>query len=450
MNQTKYEVLVVDDDPGMRLGMAETLKRSRRCVVEQAENAEKALQILKTKSFHMMITDMRMPGLSGLELLKKVKTLQPAIEVIVVTAYGTIETAVEAIKCGAYDYILKPFSAKDLMKMVDAAMANEAPINAFRPGKTKSRLVTNSPKLLNILEVAKRAANSTASVLIQAESGTGKELLAKFIFEHSPRANQPLVAVNCAALPDNLLESELFGFEKGSFTGATNSKPGKFELANGGTLLLDEIGEMPPALQSKLLRVLQEREVDRIGGKSPISVDVRVIAMTNQKLKEKIEQGEFREDLYYRLNVIPLHIPPLRDRVSDVDVLCQHFIKKYNTSTQTKKVSTQALQILKKYDWPGNVRELENMVQRALILSSEPVLEANDLFIQDETPRVRTTGATDPIALKAGTSVHEMERKLIEITLEETGGNKTQAAQLLGISLRTLRNKLNQYDASNN
>ena len=452
MSDSKYDVLVVDDDPGMRLGMAETIKRSRDFNVEQAESAEKALEMVKQKLFHVMITDMRMPGISGLELLKRVKSQYPAMEVIMVTAYGTIETAVEAIKFGAYDYILKPFSAKDLMKMVEAAMRRDTPVNAYRPSKLKTEIVTRSPKFLQVLDVAKRAAKSPASVLIQAESGTGKELLAKFICEHSPRSGSALVALNCAALPDNLLESELFGFEKGSFTGAVHAKPGKFELANGGTLLLDEIGEMPLNLQSKLLRVLQEREVDRIGGKQPIEVDVRVIALTNQQLKKKIEEGQFREDLFYRLNVIPLTIPPLRDRRDDVEILCEHFIKKYKNSPDIcTSVSSKAIQVLKKYDWPGNVRELENMIQRALILAPGPVLEINDLFLPEEVPSQRSSAPGGDMAqLKAGVSVHEMERKLIEITLEETQGNKTLAAEQLGISLRTLRNKLNEYGVSKN
>jgi len=449
MTDLKYEVLVVDDDPGMRLGMAETLKRARHFSVDQADSAERALEMVKEKTYHIMVTDMRMPGISGLELLKQVKTRLPAIEVIMVTAYGTIETAVEAIKCGAYDYILKPFSAKDLMKMVEAAMRREVPKNVFRPGKTKTVIVTRSSKFLKMLEIAKRAARSRASVLIQAESGTGKELLSKFICEHSDRATKPIVAVNCAALPDNLLESELFGYEKGSFTGAVQSKPGKFELANGGTLLLDEIGEMPAKLQSKLLRVLQEKEVDRIGGKHPVPVDVRIVAMTNQNIKQKIQEGDFREDLYYRLNVIQLSIPPLRDRPEDIESLCQHFIEKHRTNPGSQTTfSSHAIQALKKYAWPGNVRELENMIQRALILTDGPVLDVADLFQNEQAPSLRPDTSTGETELKAGLSVQEMERKLIEITLEETGGNKTLAAEQLGISLRTLRNKLNAYKSS--
>jgi len=450
MTDSKFDVLVVDDDPGMRLGMAETLKRSKQYSVDQAESAEDALALVKQKSYHIMITDMRMPGMNGLELLKQVKAVHPAMEILMVTAYGTVETAVEAIKCGAYDYILKPFSAKDLTKMVDAAIRSEAPINAFKPSKHKTELVTQSPGFLKVLEVSKRAAQSNAAVLIQAESGTGKELLAKFICENSPRASKPLVAINCAALPDNLLESELFGFEKGSFTGAHTSKPGKFELANGGTLLLDEIGEMPLNLQAKLLRVLQEQEVDRIGARQPVQVDVRVIAMTNQMLKKKVESGEFREDLYYRLNVIPLAIPPLRERKEDIEPLCQHFIAKYHQGGAVFQISPKAFQVLKKYEWPGNVRELENMVQRALILAPGPILEIQDLFLHEESSAPRGSGSGSGVELKAGVSVHEMERRLIEITLEGTGGNKTLAAEQLGISLRTLRNKLNEYKASKN
>jgi len=305
-----------------------------------------------------------------------------------------------------------------------------------------------------LLEVARRTAKSDVTVLVQAESGTGKELIARFICANSDRANKPVVAINCAALPDNLLESELFGYEKGSFTGAIHSKPGKFEMAEGGTIILDEIGEMPLSLQAKLLRVLQEQEVDRIGSKSPIKIDVRVIALTNRDLKKRIEDGAFREDLYFRLNVIPLEIPRLSERPEDIDVLSRHFIEKYSDDP-TVAISDQALAIMRRYDWPGNVRELENLVRRALILRAGTVLEVSDLFQLEEAPSedaatAQVTQGDDGrkgILLQAGTSVHEMERKLIEITLEETDNNKTHAAKMLGISLRTLRNKLNEYGA---
>jgi two-component system response regulator FlrC len=318
-------------------------------------------------------------------------------------------------------------------------------------------MVTRSSQLIRVLEIAKRAAKSNATILIQAESGTGKELLAKTIWEHSQRSQAPLVAVNCAALPDNLLESELFGFEKGSFTGAMHSKPGKFELADGGTLILDEIGEMPLHLQAKILRVLQEQEVDRIGGKSPLSVDVRVIAITNQNLKQQIQEGKFREDLFFRLNVIPLTIPALRHRPEDVAPLVAHFLQRYQGPNT---LDPEAERFVRTYHWPGNVRELENMIQRASVLALGDEVRLQDLVLSDQVthqPSVTLEGPRsgsesmleDPFRLRAGLTVQEMERKLIEVTLAETNGNRTRAAEFLGISLRTLRNKLNEYKSSN-
>ncbi|CAM2066074.1 Sigma-54-dependent Fis family transcriptional regulator [Sulfidibacter corallicola] len=460
-----YRILVVDDDSGMRLAMAETLKR-KRYQVDQAEDGETGLSMVAKHSYQALITDLRMPGMTGLELLSEVKKVSPATEVLLVTAYGTIPTAVEAMKYGAYDFIQKPFSAKDLEKIVYNALVKNMPENAYKArdeGEDRYRIVTRSEKMLQLLEMAKRAAKSNATVLIQAESGTGKELLARFICRHSERGKKPVIAINCAALPDNLLESELFGYEKGSFTGALHAKPGKFELADGGTILLDEIGEMPLSLQAKLLRVLQEQEVDRIGGKQPIHVDVRVIAMTNRDLKKRIEEGNFREDLYYRLNVIPMEIASLRERKEDLDELVGFFMKKFGRTEA--RLSVAARNILMRYHWPGNVRELENMIQRALILSPNDVLEIGDLFQfqGDDVPRVETSApAVDGgeasgdgserggYRIHAGMSVAEAERILIELTLGETQNNKTHAAKMLGISLRTLRNKLNEYAASGN
>lgn len=459
-----YRILVVDDDPGMRLAMVETLKR-KKYQVDQAADGKAGLALLGRHTYQAMVTDMRMPGMTGLELLAQAKRLSPVTEVVLVTAFGTVASAVEAMKEGAYDYLQKPFSTSDLERIVYNALVKNLPENAFKTTERDYRIVTRSPRMQKLLEVAKRTAKSDVTVLVQAESGTGKELVARYICAHSERANKPVVAINCAALPDNLLESELFGYEKGSFTGAINSKPGKFELAEGGTIILDEIGEMPMSLQAKLLRVLQEQEVDRIGGKAPIKIDVRVIALTNRDLKRRIEAGAFREDLYFRLNVIPLEIPRLSERPEDIEVLSRHFIEKYSDDASVS-ISPAALNIMRRYDWPGNVRELENLVRRALILRSGDVLEVADLFqLEDSLPNgdersdevVEVSGAAaiehaadadgrKAILLRAGTSVSEMERRLIELTLEETDGNKTHAAKMLGISLRTLRNKLNEYD----
>ncbi|CAM2006492.1 sigma-54-dependent transcriptional regulator [Acanthopleuribacter pedis] len=457
-----HRILVVDDDDGMRLAMAETLKR-KRYQVDTAEDGATGLSMVTKHSYQALITDLRMPGMTGLELLAEVKKASPATEVLLVTAYGTIPTAVEAMKYGAYDFIQKPFSAKELESIVYNALVKQMPQNAYRADTAEDRyhIVTRAEKMLHLLALAKRAAASNATILIQAESGTGKELLARFICQHSERAKKPVIAINCAALPDNLLESELFGYEKGSFTGALTAKPGKFEMADGGTILLDEIGEMPLGLQAKLLRVLQEHEVDRIGGKQPINVDVRVIAMTNRDLKKQIAEGRFREDLYYRLNVIPLEIPSLRERIEDLEELVAHFTRKFGNPNA--KLAPAARNILKRYDWPGNVRELENMIQRALILSGKDELEISDLFQFSEAPQISDApqptqaganaadaGDAPGYQMRAGMSVAEVERMLIELTLDETENNKTHAAKMLGISLRTLRNKLNEYTAAGN
>ncbi|MCB1052793.1 MAG: sigma-54-dependent Fis family transcriptional regulator [Acidobacteria bacterium] len=447
MNRSEYRLLVVDDDAGMRLGMVETLKRAGY-TVDQAADALEGFDRVEKETYQVVVTDMRMPRVSGLDFLKQVKGHSPATEVLVVTAYGTIQNAVDAIKYGAYDYILKPFSPKDLTEAIQNALTKQAPRMAHGTHGLDSEFVSRAPAVVEMLALAKRAAASQATILVQAESGTGKELLARFIIANSPRAQKPTVAVNCAALPDNLLESELFGYEKGAFTGALHAKPGKFEMADGGTLLLDEIGEMPLALQPKLLRAIQEGEIDRIGGKQPRKVDARIIALTNQNLQGRIKEGHFREDLYFRLNVIPLEIPPLRARLEDIEPLCAHFIRKFGGGT--RRISEEAFRILKRYQWPGNVRELENMVHRALVLSPNPVLEARDLFLSLPQEMRAHAGDEGGVQLKAGQTVHEMERRLIELTLEETDGNRTHAAEMLGISLRTLRNKLNEYKSSNN
>lgn len=455
-----YRILVVDDDPGMRLAMVETLKR-KKYQVDSATDGTSGLTKLTQHAYQALITDLRMPGMTGMELLTQVKKIAPAVEVVLVTAHGTVQTAVDAMKIGAYDYLLKPFSTNDLEKIVYNALLKNTPEHGFSSSERDYQIVTRSPKMQQLLEVAKRSARSNATVLVQAESGTGKELLARYICHHSERKNKPIVAINCAALPDNLLESELFGYEKGSFTGALHAKAGKFEIADGGTIILDEIGEMPMSLQAKLLRVLQEQEVDRIGGKQPIKIDVRVIALTNRDLQNRIKEGSFREDLFFRLNVIPLEIPRLHERPEDIEVLVDHFIKKYGDASIT--LAESARKIIKRYSWPGNVRELENAIQRAVILRRGDTLEVGDLLQFSAQDRMETLpegeaepapvmesapaveGESQGIILRAGTTVSEMERRLIELTLEETGNNKTHAAKMLGISLRTLRNKLNEY-----
>ena len=474
---TQQDVLIVDDEPQMLIAMNETVKRTGFSVATAGSGVE-ALEKIKSCHYRMVITDLRMPVVSGLELLKEVKYSSPRTQVILVTAHGTVNNAVEAMKMGAFDYLLKPFSADDLRSVVQRAIQKNESFLTVQKAHSPFPIVTQDPDMRAALELAEQAARGKATILIQAESGTGKELVARSIHQLSPRKDGKFVAVNCAALPDNLLEAELFGHEKGAFTGAIVQKLGKFELANRGTLLLDEIGEMVPLLQAKLLRVLQEKEIDRVGGKNPIPVDVRVIATTNKDLKTLVQNGTFREDLYYRLNVIPLGIPPLRKRRGDVGLLAGYFCEKYGMETHNLKMALapETLELLTRYDWPGNVRELENVMQRATSLAANSMIYPKDLRLHDAfralqpqtgAPSVltseRTTLTTVPEAepdtngrleakcapagldLKAGCSVSEMEKQLIQITLAETNGNRTHAARLLGISLRTLRNKLREY-----
>jgi DNA-binding NtrC family response regulator len=439
------ELLVVDDEPQMLIAINETLRRSGYSITTAGSGME-AIRRLKEKYYQLVITDMRMPEVSGLDLLRKVKNLAPQTPVILLTAYGTIQNAVDAMRDGAYDYLLKPFSSESLEHVVRRAL-DAVP---KKPEKVSHTIITQDPKFSRTLEQASQAALSTATVLIEAESGTGKELLARMIHLKSPRSAGPFVAVNCAALPENLLESELFGFEKGAFTGANASKPGKFELANRGTLLLDEIGEMAPILQAKLLRVLQEKEIDRIGGKDPIDIDVRVIATTNRDLQALVRNEGFREDLYYRLNVVRLTIPPLRERHADIPLLADLFCKRYgkNFGRQGIGINDEALEQLNRHDWPGNVRELENMIQRAVTLCVGSTIRPEDLRLSEtqiHPPPKPECSKSAELGLSAGVTMREMERQLICRTLEDTQGNRTRAAKCLGISLRTLRNKLNEF-----
>jgi DNA-binding NtrC family response regulator len=429
-------LLVVDDDIQM-LSALEAALRHKGHTVETASNGIDAASKLESSAagVQAVITDLRMPGMDGLELLNHVRRTKPALPVIVLSAHGTVPTAVDAMKAGAADFLQKPFSHSALDEVLSKHV-----VSGFNPRSSSSEsaeIITQNPFMQSLLDQAAQAAKTQATILVQAESGTGKELLARWIHKNSANHNGPFVAVNCAALPENLLESELFGYEKGAFTGANGFKPGKFELAQNGTILLDEIGEMAPLLQAKLLRVLQEQEVDRVGGKRPIPIRVRVIATTNKDLRKLIARGQFREDLFFRLNVVPLRMPPLRERKDDITVLTQHFMKKYGGATDAQP-EAETIELLERYGWPGNVRELENMVHRAFALRGRLKITPADLFDNSvDTP--------DMTGLQAGQSVGDMERKLILTTLDQTSGNRTHAAKLLGISLRTLRNKLREY-----
>jgi two-component system response regulator FlrC len=473
-----HPILIVDDEVEMRIAMSETLKHCGY-PVEVSHNALDALNKFKKGDFSMVITDMTMPKRSGLELLKDIKAINGRIPVLMVTAYGTIETAVEAMKHGAFDYILKPFKFDVFTFVVERALTLGEEKKTAAPGKPATlegsaappspaearEIVTADSAMQKLLGVAENVARSKATVLIQSESGTGKELLARFIHDRSERAAGPFVAVNCAALPDTLLESELFGHRKGAFTGAIQDHKGRFEQADSGTILLDEISEMALPLQAKLLRVLQEHEVDRIGGKEPIRVDVRVISTTNRDLFQCVEKGSFREDLYYRVNVIPLHLPPLRDRKGDIPLLADYFIRRHagKNTREAVAVTPDAMEVLCHYNWRGNVRELENVMERALLLSGGKDVQPLHLLMGPAAVTAQGTAAAlakkpaaatapgangDALGIAVGMSMAEAEEKLIFETLRKLGGNRTQAAKVLDISIRTLRNKLNEYAAA--
>lgn len=419
------------------LSALEAALRRQGHLVETASNGIDAAAKLETSAagVQAVITDLKMPGMDGIELLNHVRRTRPAMPVIMLTAFGTVQMAVEAMKAGANDFLVKPFSHQALDEILSKHVAAGAVQRAVVSDAVE--IITQNPAMRSLLDQAAQAAKTQATVLVQAESGTGKELLARWIHNNSANQKGPFVAVNCAALPDNLLESELFGYEKGAFTGANGFKPGKFELAQNGTILLDEIGEMAPLLQAKLLRVLQEHEVDRVGGKRPVPIRVRVIATTNKDLRKLIARGQFREDLFFRLNVVPLRVPPLRERKDDLPVLTQHFALKYGGTVDTQP-EPETMEMLERYGWPGNVRELENVVHRAFALRGKLKITPSDLFEY-------SVEVAESAGFQAGQSVDEMERKLIMTTLEQTSGNRTHAAKLLGISLRTLRNKLREY-----
>ena len=488
-------ILVVDDEVEMRIAMSAALKKCGY-PVELSHNAIDGLNKFKKNPYSLVITDMTMPKRSGLELLKDIKQINSATPVVLVTAYGTIDTAISAMKHGAFDYVQKPFDFDTFIFLIERALSFqpeppkvssieelERKSQGAAPGLKKGKkgeplnkasykdIITEDDGMKRLLDMAKSIASSKATVLVQAESGTGKELLARYIHNQSDRRDNAFVAVNCAALPENLLESELFGHRKGAFTGATNDHRGKFEQATGGTILLDEISEMPLSLQAKLLRVLQEYVVDRVGGTESTPVDVRVIATTNRDLMDCVERGTFREDLYFRLNVIPLALPPLRERKGDLKMLANYFVEKHAeiNGITPPKIHPDVLKVLDAYNWRGNVRELENVMERALLLCDKKWIVTGNLLMtpksltqpqtsaeaaQAEAAKAAATPATaianleeapDQLILQVGVTMEEAERRLILKTLAHTEGNRTKTAEVLGISIRTLRNKLNEY-----
>jgi two-component system, NtrC family, response regulator AtoC len=439
---TIEKILVVDDEMIMRNFLVEALKRKGFETVG-AENGEKALKLIQEFSFDMVITDMKMPGLSGMEVLKKIKETSPQIVVIVVTAFGTIENAVEAMKAGAFHYLIKPFSLESLIANIEKANQHMVLVEENRYLRqqvlnhpNKREVIAESPAMQHVLKEIEQIAKSQANVFINGETGTGKEVMAHLIHHQSSRASKPFIKVNCAAIPETLIESEFFGHEKGAFTGAANKRLGRFELANGGSLLLDEITEIPLNLQAKLLRITQEQEFERVGGSKSIQVDVRLISTSNRDIKEAINSKVLREDLYYRLNVIPIYLPPLRERLEDIIPLAQHFmeIACCNNHIEKKKLSPSAQKKLLHYRWPGNVRELASVMERVVIMHPDQLIDADGLYL--EGPNTHSI---------VGKTLQEIEKQLITETLQ-MHEDRTEAAKTLGINLKTLRSKLQEYN----
>ncbi len=448
------KVLVVDDDRAHRT-MLRTLLKGWGYDADEADDGKTAVESVERRPFDLVVMDIRMIKVSGIEALDRIKAINPAIPVILMTAYSSVETAVEALKKGAYDYLTKPLDFDKLKVTMERAMEHihlkeENRMLKESLGKHFDRrnIIGNSSAMRFLLETVAQVAPSEATVLLQGESGTGKELIAGAIHFNSPRKNGPFIKINCAAIAETLLESELFGHEKGAFTGADRKKEGKFVQANRGSLFLDEIGEMSLTMQAKLLRVLQEREVTRVGGESVIPVDVRVIAATNQKLKNRIEEGEFREDLYYRLNVVELGMPNLRDRREDIPLLAQRFLETFSEKNrkEVKGFTPQAMNHMIRYDWPGNVRELMNAVERAVVLTRSPFIDREVLPISSED-LIEESGLFEAFANSsiAGKPLEEVERQAVVGTLDLCGGNKSEAARRLGITRKTLHSKLKKY-----
>jgi len=443
----KDRILIVEDEEKLRR-VVELQLASAGFQVLKAGTAEEGLRLADRAD--LIVTDLRLPGMDGLEMIQRIRRLDAQIPVIVMTAFGTVENAVEAMKAGALDFLPKPFSMDHLMAVVSKSLE----MRSLRDENRKLReelghryafknIIGRSDAMQEIFATIERVAPTQATVLIAGESGTGKDLIARAIHHHSPRRDRPFVKINCTTIPENLMESELFGYEKGAFTGAASPKPGKFEQADTGTVFLDEIGDVPPNVQVKLLRVLQEREFERLGSNKVRQIDVRVIAATNADLRAALEHGEFREDLYYRLNVVPIDMPPLRQRREDIPALAEHFLHRYapELNPNVTAISDEAAGVLRAHHWPGNVRELENVIERSLVLSAGQRLEAADIKLDgDLRPQTQSAGSVLP----DGVSLQEHEQQLIRAALAKANGNKSQAARMLGLTRNALRYRLSQ------
>ncbi len=454
-------ILVVDDDQGMREFLEIMLRREGYRVVT-AVNAEKARERCRKEKFDLVITDLKMPGADGIDFLRDMKDISPETLVILITAYASGETAVTAMKEGAFDYIEKGFDVEELKVTISNALAKKGIkeddalfIKGVQDALCFGNIIGKSKEILKVYSVIKKVANTSANVLILGESGTGKELVAKAIHDNSARNNAPFVVINCGGIPENLLESELFGYMKGSFTGAYLDKPGLFEIARGGTIFLDEIAELPPALQVKLLRVVQEKTFRRIGGSEDIKVDMRIISATNKDLEKSVKEGVFREDLFYRLNVVPIHIPPLRERKEDIPLLARHFIEKYSQEfdKEIKTISSYALELLLEYQFPGNIRELENIIERSIVLEQSNIILPENLVLSGSVPGNGGLGGTIDIpsqGIDLNEEVAKLEKQLIEKALEKAGGSKSRAADLLHVSADSLRYRIEKLGIENN
>lgn len=452
------KVLLVDDHKPFRDSLAKILE-GKGLQVFSAPDGEEALDILRKEDIHLVLTDLKMPRMDGVELLKVAKTIRPEVEVILITGYGTVDTAVTAMKDGAYDYIQKPFKPQEILKLVRKAIEKQSLVleNRILQERIKDfqkfeKIVGRSPAMRRVLEIVAQVAPSLATVLIQGESGTGKEVIAQAIHDLSPRVNKPFIKVSCAALPETLLEAELFGYERGAFTGAIARKEGRFELADGGTLFLDEIGEVSPTVQVKLLRVLQVGEFERLGGTKTIRADVRLVTATNMNLLEAVERKAFREDLFSRLNVITLTLPPLREREGDIPLLAHHFLEifKKKNNKEVKGFTQESLEVMLRYPWPRNVRQLENAIERAVVLTKGEMIAPEDLPPEIlkalEIPTAQEAALMDEktISISLGTPLETIEKRVIEETLRHSRGDKNVASKILGISARTIYRKIEE------